>query len=229
MIQGGGGGGGEEVVGDLLDLATNGEFDVIVHGCNCFQTMGAGIARLIKKRWPAAYRADLATEKGSFDKLGTFTYAVVHTTGGKRGDHKLIVVNAYTQYHFSVCIPGTHRCVDYDALRVVFRRIKKVFTGNRIGYPMIGAGLAGGDWDTISGIIQTELDGENHTFVKFGEAKAPTLKKQQGANETALQEAEAKKEQKEEVSEAALEEEKVQAEQKTAADVAADPASDKRE
>lgn len=33
-----------EVNGDLITLAKQGEFDVIAHGCNCFCTMGAGIA-----------------------------------------------------------------------------------------------------------------------------------------------------------------------------------------
>lgn len=33
-----------EVNGDLIKLAKRGEFDVIGHGCNCFCTMGAGIA-----------------------------------------------------------------------------------------------------------------------------------------------------------------------------------------
>lgn len=30
--------------GDLIKLALSGKFDVIAHGCNCFCTMGAGIA-----------------------------------------------------------------------------------------------------------------------------------------------------------------------------------------
>ena len=32
------------VDGDLISLALYGHFDVIAHGCNCFCTMGAGIA-----------------------------------------------------------------------------------------------------------------------------------------------------------------------------------------
>ena len=38
------------IKGDLIKLALQGEFDVIVHGCNCFCTMGAGIAKSIKPR-----------------------------------------------------------------------------------------------------------------------------------------------------------------------------------
>jgi hypothetical protein len=39
------------VYGDLVKLAIAGNFDVIVHGCNCYHTMGAGIAKQIKKNY----------------------------------------------------------------------------------------------------------------------------------------------------------------------------------
>ena len=41
------------------------------------------------------------------------------------------------------------------------------FDGQRIGYPRIGAGLAGGDWSEIAGIIGEELEGQDHTLVEF--------------------------------------------------------------
>ncbi len=50
--------------GDLLEYAKNETFDVIIHGCNCFCTMGAGIAKGIKTQFPEAYRADQRTRKG---------------------------------------------------------------------------------------------------------------------------------------------------------------------
>lgn len=37
------------VRGDLLQLALDGAFDVIVHGANCQCVMGAGIARTIRE------------------------------------------------------------------------------------------------------------------------------------------------------------------------------------
>ena len=55
--------------------------------------------------------------------------------------------------------------IDYDAIRSVFRRIKEDFTGLKIGYPKIGAGLGGGNWDEIQSIIAEELEGEHHTLV----------------------------------------------------------------
>ncbi|MCS7470036.1 macro domain-containing protein [Stieleria sp. ICT_E10.1] len=144
------------IEGDLLKLASQGRFDVIIHGCNCFCTMGAGIAKSIRDQYPAAYEADLATNKGSRDKLGTYSSADVTA-----GEFQFTVVNAYTQFNYR----GSGAKADYDAIREVFRKIQSDFTGKRIGYPMLGAGLAGGDWDTISSIIDQALDGEDHTLV----------------------------------------------------------------
>ena len=144
--------------GNLLQLALDGNFDVIIHGCNCMCTMGAGIARQIKQHFPDAYKADQATKSGDRKKLGTYTSAEVE----RAGVH-YTVINAYTQYDFG----GRKVNVDYDAVRSCFRAIRRDFAGKRIGYPMIGAGLAGGNWDTIAAIIDEELEGEDHTLVIF--------------------------------------------------------------
>lgn len=148
----------KKVKGDLIKLALKGEFDIIIHGCNCFCTMGAGIAKTIKQKFPEAYSADLQTKKGDKSKLGGISWAKVKT---KNGD--LIVVNGYTQYNFR----GRGRKADYEAIREVFKEVKEKFAGLRIGYPAIGAGLAGGSWSVISKIIDEELIDENHTFVEF--------------------------------------------------------------
>ncbi len=144
--------------GDLLALAAEGKFDVIVHGCNCFNTMGAGIANSIRLRFPAADLANKATEKGSRKKLGTCSMAEVNCSG-----HSLTIVNAYTQYHWA----GNGIMADYNAIRTAFAQVKSEFSGKRIGYPLVGAGLAGGDWDVISKIIDEELQGEDHTLVRY--------------------------------------------------------------
>ena len=144
--------------GNLLSLGIDGAFDVIVHGCNCHHSMGAGIAKSIKEEFPEAYAADLETEEGSREKLGSITSASID-----RGGHTLNVVNAYTQYDWS----GLGVKVDYVAIRSVFQAVKEQFAGQRIGYPKIGAGLGGGDWKIISAIIDEELAGEDHTLVEF--------------------------------------------------------------
>jgi O-acetyl-ADP-ribose deacetylase (regulator of RNase III) len=147
-----------EIEGDLLSLAAQGEFDVIIHGCNCQFQMGKGIASTIKNKFPAAYKADCKTEKGDKNKLGSFSSATV-----KGNNSKFTIVNAYTQFHWR----GAGVKADYEAIRKVMRKVKETFSGKRIGYPLIGAGLAGGDWAVIKNIIDEELSGENHTLVRY--------------------------------------------------------------
>lgn len=148
------------IEGNLITLAQAGEFDVIIHGCNCQCTMGAGIAKGIKEAFPAAYKADAATERGDWDKLGSYSSAEVMVAE----EQPLIVVNAYTQFDFRIRKTPN---VDYEAIRTVFRVIKADFPNKRIGYPAIGAGLAGGDWKVIAAIIDEELEGEKHTLVIY--------------------------------------------------------------
>nr|WP_319493778.1 macro domain-containing protein [uncultured Desulfobacter sp.] len=148
----------KSIKGDLIHLAKEGQFDLIVHGCNCFCTMGAGIAKQIQSQFPQAWEADLATASGDKSKLGSYSEACINTPSGR-----LYVINAYTQYHYS----GDGVLVDYDALSKIFRTLKKQFSGLRMGYPKIGAGLAGGDWKIISEIIDSALDGETHTLVEL--------------------------------------------------------------
>lgn len=127
------------VTGDLIEMAKQGHFDVIVHGCNCWNTMGRGIARQIRNSFPEAYQKDQETIKGDINKLGNFTAAQCKD---------LIVVNAYTQYYY-----GYMPNVNYPAIRQSLGQIFKAFRGKRIGMPFIGAGLAGGEWGKIRQII----------------------------------------------------------------------------
>ena len=144
------------ITGDLLELADAGRFDVIIHGCNCFCTMGAGIAKAIAQRYPVACAADCATGVGDREKLGSYSSARVACPAGE-----LVVVNAYTQYHYAGELP----LVDYGAVAQVMARIANDFRGLRMGYPKLGAGLAGGDWSRIAAILDEALADQDHTLV----------------------------------------------------------------
>lgn len=155
----------KEVDGDLVSRAVNGEFDVIVHGCNCFCTMGKGIAAQIRDVFPKAYAADSVTKSGDASKLGTYTYAEVKVSEA----HSVTVVNAYTQYHYWSRGESKKDLVDYEAVRKIFRSLNSLYAGKnvRVGVPKIGAGLAGGDWVMISKIITEETPDLNVTLVNF--------------------------------------------------------------
>jgi O-acetyl-ADP-ribose deacetylase (regulator of RNase III) len=150
------------VRGDLIQLALTGGYDVVIHGCNCFCTMGRGIALPIKQNFPEAYSADLATKQGDLNKLGTYSQALI-TRVFQQNTIQFTIVNAYTQYNYR----GKGPNVDYSAVRSVFQQLKRDFSGKRFLYPRIGAGHARGDWNILSSIINNELMGEDHTLVEY--------------------------------------------------------------
>lgn len=131
-------------IGNLLDMADQGHFDVIVHGCNCFHKMKSGIAKDIAQRYPQAEEVDLATERGSRGKLGTFTY----TSASGRDGGKFLIVNAYTQYMWS----GYYDVFEYGAFDKVLNRLvpflNNIYENSsevvRVGMPKIGCGKARG-------------------------------------------------------------------------------------
>lgn len=139
-----------EVKGDAVKLFNNRHVHLI-HGCNCFCNMGAGIARDVRDYIPGAFKVDAMTMKGSAAKLGKCSQYI--NSLGQR------VFNAYTQFdHWS---PGPR--VDYAALANAFRfavdALKDEPVRLPILTPLIGAGLAGGDWTRISAIIN-EVTGD---------------------------------------------------------------------
>lgn len=155
------------IKGDLIKLAQEGKFDVIIHGANCFCTFSAGIAKTIKTLFPEAYAVDCRTKKGDPRKLGTISHTLISD-----GDHNnFYIINAYTQFkHWrEEGEDPAAPLVDYQAVKDVFALIKKDFgdRGLRFGIPKIGAGLALGDWFTISKIIEIEMKGEDITLVEF--------------------------------------------------------------
>lgn len=152
-----------KVQGDLIELAIQGDFNIIVHGCNCFNTMGSGIAKQIRNVFPEAYEVDQLTVKGDRKKLGTYTY---FKHFDKDLDRDFFIINAYTQYNY---LPRNVVNVDYEAITSAFKEINKQFggKGNHLAYPKIGAGLAGGDWDIISKIINDQLNELKHTLVEY--------------------------------------------------------------
>lgn len=138
------------VKGDLIKDSKN--YELIGHQCNCFWSFGAGIAPQIKLAFPEAYQADLKTPYGSEEKLGTISFSE---------ETNPIVVNLYGQFKYT----RTDVDTNYEALRSCLKSVKEKFSGKKMAFPLIGAGLAGGDWDIISKIIEEELVGENVTII----------------------------------------------------------------
>lgn len=155
----------KEVNGDLIQPALSGHFNVIAHGCNCFNTQAKGIALSMAKTFRTdTFPLEDKSLKGNIRKLGcidakefqvsTMSIASNEFTGFTPSELKydLTVINCYTQFRYG---KGVH--LDYEALTLCLRKINHIYKGLTIGLPKIGAGLAGGDWNKIKTIIQTEL------------------------------------------------------------------------
>ena len=164
----------QEIEGDLITSALEGKFDVIAHGCNCFNSMGAGIAVPMAKTFDCNEMGlEQRRHYGESNKLGQIEFKK-HMLNLRDW---IFVVNAYTQYQ-----PGAN--LDYEALTLCLRKINHQFKGNHIGLPLIGCGLGGGVWDKnllespetdfyrdkdVKTIIQDELRDMDVTIVHFKE------------------------------------------------------------
>jgi len=125
--------------GNIIDLAEQGLFDVIVHGCNCQNTMGSGIAKEIRERYPQAYESDtqISKSKNANQKLGTYSEANVG---------KFVIINAYTQLNY---LPRGQDHFDYEGFDKILNILLNQYGNASIGFPYIGMGLAGGDSNKI--------------------------------------------------------------------------------
>jgi O-acetyl-ADP-ribose deacetylase (regulator of RNase III) len=163
-----------EIEGDLITLAKAGTFDVIAHGCNCHSTMGAGIAPQMAKAF-GCDKFKMEQWGSTISKLGNIDYEHFILTkltpdDIKSGNFKpeLTVVNAYTQFNYGRNhADGDAKPLSYEALTLCMKKMNVLFAGKHIGLPKIGAGLAGGDWEKIKGIIQRELRDCQVTVVNY--------------------------------------------------------------
>lgn len=141
------------IKGNLLDLFDAGEFDTIIHGCNCQHDMGGGIAYQIAQRYPIAEEVDARQELPRLGQIG-----IVRLPGKKA------IINAYTQIQ-----PGADARL--IGITKVFRRLEHYCwfyeDAGRIGIPMIGAGIGGLEWSDVETVL-SRFSLPNVTVVEFG-------------------------------------------------------------
>ena len=132
------------VVGDLLEAPQT----IIVHQCNAQDTMGSGVAKAIRNKYPQAYDDYISTFKllNKDKRMGLIQCTKIN--------EDRIICNLIGQYHY---LPRGIRHTSYDALDKGFRSLKSTSLGD-IAMPKIGCGLGGGDWKIVSAIIESVFD-----------------------------------------------------------------------
>ena len=160
----------QHVKGNLIDLAEQDEFDVIVHGCNCQNTMGSGIAKEIRERYPIAYWIDTNMHgedlRNPIELLGNFSST---PDTGNIFIYNFTIINAYTQLNYA---PRGIDHFEYGSFQLILRKLAVVYPDMRFGLPYIGMGLAGGDKNRIMPMIenfatQVSMTGGSVTLVQF--------------------------------------------------------------
>lgn len=126
---------------------------IVVHGCNAQGKMNSGVAKAIRNKWPEAYNKYLMKYQHDGLKVGDIVIVKINKD--------LYIVNAIIQEYYGY---DGKTYIDYTGLRKCFRRINNYAnTLNKnpnlgtINIPMIGAGLAGGNWKLIQKIITDEI------------------------------------------------------------------------
>lgn len=145
-------------IGNLLESDCN----FICHQVNCQGVMGSGIAKQIRDKWPEVYddyksHYSAALENGWYllgDCIGT---CIKYDTVTK---NKVYIIDFFSQDKY---LPRNICHTNYQAFRTCCSKLHSTvksmnIPNKKIGFPYkIGCGLAGGDWNTITTIIEEEL------------------------------------------------------------------------
>ena len=165
------------IEGDLIQMALTGEFDFISHGTNCFCVQKAGIAKFMSETFRTnELKFEHDSQKGQFNKLGIVDFdtrwihkinmQVLTQKEYEACKHKayfpVAIGNSYSQYE-----PGPN--LDMIALLMCFRKIAHFAKGTRIGLPLIGGGIGGGDPKTIISYMKKAFKDEDATLVLLPE------------------------------------------------------------
>lgn len=145
------------IEGDMLQIPRG----LLLHGCNTEGVMGGGIALHIKRTFPDAYNVYRNQWKLKGLRLGDVIPVDINMDG------ELWIVNGITQR--LEADPETKIPLSYVALQSVLE--KTILLAKALDlpvyYPLIGCGLAGGDWENmVSPMIERMFanSGVEHTL-----------------------------------------------------------------
>lgn len=127
------------------DLMTAPE-PILVQGCNAQGAMNSGVAKLIRATYPEVFTQYDDHHQRFGLKMGDVIWVDVGTR---------MIANAITQQFYGR-VPN-HRYASYDAIAMAFEQINRIGADTAgVAMPLIGAGLAQGDWQIISRIIERQ-------------------------------------------------------------------------
>lgn len=160
----------KDIQADIFTVPT----DALIHQANCFHTMGSGIARFIREKFPEAYAADCATARGDKSKLGTFSFTKVISPGYPKIK---FIINLYSQFDFSAYERHTRYDAMVDGLTAIRNSVRSKAKGKKVTLTLpfrIGSNRGGGDWRVVRAIIESVFGDEDDFEVLVCENPALT-------------------------------------------------------
>lgn len=134
----------EYVEGSLLDSSE----PVIAHGCNAQGVMRSGVAKDIRAMYPTAFKDYRTVYELQGNKLHLGQVIATRTL-------ERTILNIVSQEYYGRNPNVVY--VSYDAIEKAILRINEMGYV-RVAFPKIGAGLANGNWERISNIIEQASD-----------------------------------------------------------------------
>lgn len=139
------------VKGDVTEPKGDGQ-KLIVHSCNDINAFGSGVASSIAKKWPHVKYGYHEWAKDGYD----FYLGQIHFI---KAEDNIVVCNLIGQRSIGgETIDGEFLApVRYEAIYEGLLRIRariKNYTNISLHFPLIGCGLAKGDWYTVYGLVE---------------------------------------------------------------------------
>jgi len=132
------------VVGDVRDISRSSDIVFIPHCCNDANIMGAGVAKSLCTKWPKVKQKYHLSSM----ELGSVSYVIC--------DKSIIICNMIGQH--GIRSNDYKSPIRYSALCIamlnVADKIKMMDDRAEIHCPLFGCGLAGGDWNIISILVE---------------------------------------------------------------------------
>ena len=139
---------------------TKTDLKYIIHGVNCQNVMGSGVARSIYETYPEVkekYHAYASQHQSSLYNQKQLLGEIQSVRS--RGK---IIYNCFTQLNFG---NDGKRYVNYKAIVDCFKRLTESLEGETIAIPKIGSGLAAGDWNLIEQLINDTVEDKLEIWV----------------------------------------------------------------
>jgi O-acetyl-ADP-ribose deacetylase (regulator of RNase III) len=138
--------------GDLFSYVP-GYRTILAHGVNCQGVMGSGVAKTFKQKYPEAFEDYLYFFKKYKYENDVAPLGVSRLFYSCSND--LLLASMFTQEFYG---NDGRQYVNYEAFFDSFRKVADYYEDSTIIMPKIGAGLGGGDWGIIEGLMKIILE-----------------------------------------------------------------------